>query len=86
MAEMYRLIVPIYERRRNYEALSKCYKTLHLAYNKILDVNRTGKRLLGKYYRVVFFGQVGSASIFFLSLSSFIYHLRTLLRWALHQL
>lgn len=54
---MYRLIVPIYERRRNYEALSKCYKTLHLAYNKILEVNRTGKRLLGKYYRVVFFGQ-----------------------------
>ncbi|CAN7998429.1 unnamed protein product, partial [Ixodes pacificus] len=57
MAEMYRLIVPIYERRRNYEALAKCYKTLHQAYNKILEVNRTGKRLLGKYYRVAFFGQ-----------------------------
>ncbi|XP_077513928.1 dedicator of cytokinesis protein Ziz isoform X7 [Amblyomma americanum] len=57
MADLYRLLVPIYERRRNYAALSRCYKTLHQGYNKILEVNCTGKRLLGTYYRVVFFGQ-----------------------------
>ncbi|KAL1443839.1 hypothetical protein MTO96_030159, partial [Rhipicephalus appendiculatus] len=57
MADIYRLLVPIYERRRNYAALARCYKTLHQGYNKILEVNSTGKRLLGTYYRVVFFGQ-----------------------------
>lgn len=57
MSEVYKLVIPMYERKRNYEALSKCYKTLHTAYNKILEVNRTGRRLLGTYYRVVFFGK-----------------------------
>ncbi|GFQ85822.1 dedicator of cytokinesis protein 9 [Trichonephila clavata] len=56
MPEVYKLIVPIYEEQRNYEALLMCYKTLHSAYAKIVDVNRTGRRLLGKYYRVAFFG------------------------------
>nr|XP_042902706.1 dedicator of cytokinesis protein 9 isoform X1 [Parasteatoda tepidariorum] len=56
MPEVYKLIVPIYEEQRNYEALLSCYKTLHNAYSKIVEVNRTGRRLLGKYYRVAFFG------------------------------
>lgn len=56
MPEVYKLIVPMYEEQRNYEALLVCYKTLHNAYAKIVDVNRTGRRLLGKYYRVAFFG------------------------------
>ncbi|GFY79358.1 dedicator of cytokinesis protein 9 [Trichonephila inaurata madagascariensis] len=56
MPEVYKLIIPIYEEQRNYEALLMCYKTLHSAYAKIVDVNRTGRRLLGKYYRVAFFG------------------------------
>ncbi|CAL1287948.1 unnamed protein product [Larinioides sclopetarius] len=56
MPEVYKLILPIYEEQRNYEALLMCYKTLHSAYAKIVDVNRTGRRLLGKYYRVAFFG------------------------------
>ncbi|KAH8009110.1 hypothetical protein HPB51_010300 [Rhipicephalus microplus] len=54
MADIYRLLVPIYERRRNYAALARCYKTLHQGYNKILEVNSTGKRLLGTYYRAYF--------------------------------
>ncbi|KAG8197439.1 hypothetical protein JTE90_014923 [Oedothorax gibbosus] len=56
MSEVYKLIIPIYEEQRNYEALLFCYKTLHNAYSKIVEVNRTGRRLLGKYYRVAFFG------------------------------
>ncbi|XP_076304439.1 dedicator of cytokinesis protein Ziz isoform X14 [Tachypleus tridentatus] len=57
IAEVYRLSIPVYEHRRDYEALASCYKTLQNAYNKIIEVNRTGRRLLGKYYRVAFFGQ-----------------------------
>ncbi|XP_067121236.1 dedicator of cytokinesis protein 9 isoform X3 [Centruroides vittatus] len=55
--EIYKLINPIYERRRNYEALASSYKKLCSAYSKVVEVNKTGKRLLGRYYRVAFFGQ-----------------------------
>lgn len=58
LGPLYRLIVPVYERRRNYHALSQCYQNLAHAYAKIAEVNRTGKRLLGRYYRVAFFGHV----------------------------
>ncbi|XP_071580123.1 dedicator of cytokinesis protein 11-like isoform X2 [Temnothorax nylanderi] len=53
---LYRLIVPIYEKKRNYEALANCYSHLAQACNKIVEVTRTGKRLLGRFYRVAFFG------------------------------
>uniref|UniRef100_T1J4R8 Dedicator of cytokinesis protein 9 n=1 Tax=Strigamia maritima TaxID=126957 RepID=T1J4R8_STRMM len=56
IGDVYRIIIPIYENRRDYEALASCYKNLHNAYTKIVEVNRSGKRLLGKYYRVAFFG------------------------------
>lgn len=55
---LYRLIIPMYEERRNYEALANCYSHLAQACNKIVEVTRTGKRLLGRFYRVAFFGTV----------------------------
>lgn len=54
---MYKLIIPIYEKRRNYEQLKQCYQTLAHNYEKIVEANRSGKRLLGRYYRVGFYGQ-----------------------------
>lgn len=70
LGHLYRLIVPIYEKKRNYEALANCYSHLAQAYNKIVEVTRTGKRLLGRFYRVAFFGMVryiiSSELIFFL--------------------
>jgi hypothetical protein len=59
LGELYRLIIPMHEQRRNYEALAHCYQTLAQAYRKIVEVSHTGRRLLGRYYRVAFFGQVG---------------------------
>lgn len=58
LGHLYRLIVPIYEEKRNYEALANCYSHLAQACNKIVEVTRTGKRLLGRFYRVAFFGTV----------------------------
>lgn len=58
LGPLYRLIIPMYEKRRNYHALSQCYENLATAYSKIAEVNKTGKRLLGRYYRVAFFGSV----------------------------
>ncbi|XP_064413718.1 dedicator of cytokinesis protein 9 isoform X1 [Latimeria chalumnae] len=57
IADIYKLIIPIYEKRRDFEKLSHIYETLHQAYSKISEVLHTGKRLLGTYFRVAFFGQ-----------------------------
>ncbi|KAF3706389.1 Dedicator of cytokinesis protein 9 [Channa argus] len=57
IADVYRLIIPIYEQRRDFEKLTHLYDTLHRAYTKVIEVMHTGKRLLGTYFRVAFFGQ-----------------------------
>lgn len=57
MGELYKLIMPIYEKKRNYDMLRKSYQNLAQNYEKIVDTNKSGKRLLGRYYRVGFYGQ-----------------------------
>ena len=39
------------------QKLADAYELLHRAYCKIVDVMHSGKRLLGKYFRVAFYGQ-----------------------------
>lgn len=58
LGELYRLIIPILENRRNYYDLAHSYEHLAAVYNKIIEVNKSGRRLLGRFYRVAFFGQV----------------------------
>lgn len=58
LGQIYRLIIPIYESKRNYQALSNCYTHLAQACNKVVEVTKSGKRLLGRFYRVAFFGSV----------------------------
>ncbi|XP_063160879.1 dedicator of cytokinesis protein 9 isoform X2 [Candoia aspera] len=57
IADIYKLIIPVYEKRRDFEKLAHLYDTLHRAYSKVTEVMHTGKRLLGTYFRVAFFGQ-----------------------------
>uniref|UniRef100_A0A8C5H908 Dedicator of cytokinesis protein 9-like n=1 Tax=Gouania willdenowi TaxID=441366 RepID=A0A8C5H908_GOUWI len=57
IADVYRLVIPIYEQRRDFEKLTHLYDTLHRAYTKVMEVMHSGKRLLGTYFRVAFFGQ-----------------------------
>ncbi|XP_051505801.1 dedicator of cytokinesis protein 11-like isoform X2 [Myxocyprinus asiaticus] len=52
-----RLIIPIYEKRHEFEKLRRLYDTLQRAYAKILEVMLSGRRLLGTYFRVAFYGQ-----------------------------
>ncbi|XP_061816341.2 dedicator of cytokinesis protein 11 isoform X2 [Nerophis lumbriciformis] len=52
-----KLVIPCYEKRHDYEKLSRLYDTLHRAYNKIMEVIQSGRRLLGTYFRVAFYGQ-----------------------------
>uniref|UniRef100_A0AAR2L4E0 Dedicator of cytokinesis 11 n=1 Tax=Pygocentrus nattereri TaxID=42514 RepID=A0AAR2L4E0_PYGNA len=53
-----RLVIPVYEKRHEFEKLRRLYDTLQRAYSKILEVMQTGRRLLGTYFRVAFYGQV----------------------------
>lgn len=57
LGELYRLIIPIYEHRRDYLSLAACYEHLSSGYSKVMEVNRTGRRMLGRFYRVAFYGQ-----------------------------
>ncbi|XP_046338287.2 dedicator of cytokinesis protein 9-like isoform X11 [Haliotis rufescens] len=57
LGEIYKLIIPIYEKTRNFQKLQASYDRLSGAYHKVIEVMYSGKRLLGKYYRVAFFGQ-----------------------------
>uniref|UniRef100_A0A8C2AHN9 Dedicator of cytokinesis 9b n=1 Tax=Cyprinus carpio TaxID=7962 RepID=A0A8C2AHN9_CYPCA len=57
ISDIYKLIIPIYEQRRDFEKLAHLYDTLHRAYTKVLEVMHSGKRLLGTFFRVAFFGQ-----------------------------
>lgn len=58
LGNLYRLLVPIYEQRRNYPALVNCYSHLYQAYTRVVEVNNSQRRLLGRYFRVVFYGVV----------------------------
>ncbi|BES88459.1 Hypothetical protein domain [Nesidiocoris tenuis] len=52
---LYNLILPIYHKKRDYAAMSRAYHSLSEATSKITQVQ--GKRLLGRFYRITFFGQ-----------------------------
>jgi len=39
------------------QKIAAAYDILHRAYSKIVEVMSSGKRLLGKYFRVAFYGQ-----------------------------
>ncbi|XP_063043622.1 dedicator of cytokinesis protein 11 isoform X2 [Engraulis encrasicolus] len=53
-----KIIIPIYEKRHEFEKLRRLYDTLQRAYAKVLEVMQSGRRLLGTYFRVAFYGQV----------------------------
>lgn len=55
--EVYKIMIPIQERHRDFDALAQIYKTVSANYEKILQVRRSGKRILGRYYRVAFYGK-----------------------------
>ncbi|VVC41311.1 Hypothetical protein CINCED_3A009340 [Cinara cedri] len=57
LGELYKLIIPVYERRKDYHALANCYRTVSQAYESAVSARQSGRRMLGRYYRVTLFGQ-----------------------------
>eukprot|EP01133_Synstelium_polycarpum_P007759 gene7759-9098_t len=53
---LYKLIIPLYEKTRDYVRLSDYYKKSHILYEDILLSNESKSRMLGRYYRVGFYG------------------------------
>lgn len=58
LGELYKLIIPILEQRRDFQALTQSYDHLSQSYTRVMEFMKSGKRLLGRFYRVIFFGQV----------------------------
>lgn len=56
--ELYKLVIPVYERRKDYHALADCYRTVCHAYDAAVSARQSARRMLGRYYRVTLFGQV----------------------------
>ncbi|XP_067028614.1 dedicator of cytokinesis protein 7-like isoform X1 [Acropora muricata] len=52
--EVYKLLIPILEARRDYKKLTAVHKKLSEAFAKIIQTE--GKRMLGTYFRVGFYG------------------------------
>ncbi|XP_038049976.1 dedicator of cytokinesis protein 9-like isoform X5 [Patiria miniata] len=57
MGALYKLIIPFYEKQRDYHRLAMAYGKLCEAYKSVMKVTSSGRRLLGQYFRVAFFGQ-----------------------------
>jgi len=56
---LYRLIIPLFEGRRDYNAMAAAFRHLAQSCTKAAECAiRGGRRLLGTYYRVAFYGQV----------------------------
>jgi hypothetical protein len=69
---LYRLITPLYEARRDYVALATGFNHLAQSCSRAAECARGGRRLLGTYYRVAFYGQVFTIVVIFILI--LIYH------------
>ena len=59
MAEVLKLLQPFYERSRDFKSMTEMYGKLHTAFRKVVDIMATGRRYLGTYFRIGFYGKVG---------------------------
>ncbi|KAK0390436.1 hypothetical protein QR680_019352 [Steinernema hermaphroditum] len=53
-----RMAIPVYEAKMDYKALVSMYAELQQAYSRAGEVKTYGKRHLGAYFRVVFYGRL----------------------------
>eukprot|EP01114_Cavostelium_apophysatum_P015137 TRINITY_DN4064_c0_g1_i2.p1 TRINITY_DN4064_c0_g1~~TRINITY_DN4064_c0_g1_i2.p1 ORF type:complete len:1824 (-),score=558.97 TRINITY_DN4064_c0_g1_i2:115-5586(-) len=56
--EVYRILLPIHQKKRDYKKQSLCYADLHSLCDTVVEENETNQRLFSNYYRVAFFGKI----------------------------
>ncbi|XP_062901937.1 dedicator of cytokinesis protein 10 isoform X1 [Mobula hypostoma] len=57
IADVYKPVILVYEKKRDFKRLAELYYNIHRSYLKITEVAHSEKRLFGRYYRVAFYGQ-----------------------------
>ncbi|XP_039612130.1 dedicator of cytokinesis protein 10 isoform X5 [Polypterus senegalus] len=57
IAAVNKLVISVFEKRRDFKRLSELYYDIHRSYLKVTEVVNSEKRLFGRYYRVAFYGQ-----------------------------
>lgn len=55
-SQLMKVVVDLHERDANHEQLAKLYESMSKMHSRALEANRSGKRLLGTYFLVVFHG------------------------------
>ena len=58
MAEVFKLLQPFYEKARDFEKMRDMYGKLHLSFKKVVEIMTTGRRYLGTFFRIAFYGKV----------------------------
>ena len=58
MAEVFKLLQPFYEKSRDFEKMRDMYGKLHLSFKKVVEIMATGRRYLGTFFRIAFYGKV----------------------------
>ncbi len=58
MSEVAKLLQPFYDKGREFKSMMEMYGKLHSAFKKVVDVMSTGRRYLGTYFRIGFYGKV----------------------------
>eukprot|EP01119_Soliformovum_irregulare_P021573 TRINITY_DN7210_c0_g1_i1.p1 TRINITY_DN7210_c0_g1~~TRINITY_DN7210_c0_g1_i1.p1 ORF type:complete len:1800 (-),score=546.30 TRINITY_DN7210_c0_g1_i1:194-5593(-) len=56
--EVYRLLLPIHQKRRDYRKQAACYRDLSTLCQTIVDETQSAQRLFSNYYRVAFYGKL----------------------------
>lgn len=65
------------------QKLASSYQELYQAYTRVVEVTQSGRRLLGQYFRVAFFGQVSDSLEFNTHICHFVSSLVTFLSFLL---
>lgn len=55
--EVYKVLLPLFERHKDHETLAGMHQHIAETYRKVVTLQKSGKRYLGTYYRVAFFGR-----------------------------
>ena len=58
MADVVKLLQPFYDKNRDFKNMMEMYGKLHSAFKKVVDIMGTGRRYLGTYFRIGFYGKV----------------------------
>jgi len=54
--EVYRFLLPVHQKTRNFEKQASCYQDLYQLCNIVVEENQTKQKLYSNYYRVAFYG------------------------------